>query len=304
MKKIVFLLAVVTACNTAFAQNASDTNFVTIITSVSWVPDGQSMLLNIVKFDKTRKTPPAFKTFTYTLSDKKLTSVAIPGNTPSVSPNGKSMVLAKPKENNKADIYLYDIATKTEMPLVVDTFYKSSPGWSPDGQRVVYSRESNGRGRFSTIDICIVDLATRTSTQITQSAPHKAYNPIWAPEGDKIVYYFEKGDYRDQIWLTDVKGSFHTNLTNDTSTHNYFPSWIDKNTIVYTQSPNFIMTMKPDGSNRKKVEGIESFSIRYNAATKKVAYVTQQPDSKLVLFDWEKGTSVVLLGPDDVKKLL
>lgn len=301
---MLMLLAAYAAGHIAFAQNVTDTNFVTIITSANWMPDGQSLLLNVVKFDKTRRTPPSSKSFSYTLATTNLAPLGITGNTPSASPDGKWMVMAKRNDNNKSDLYLYDIVNNQESPLVTDTFHKSSPRWSPDGKRIAYTRESNGRGQFATLDICVLDLATKTSTQITQSSPHKSYNPEWAPSGDRIVYYFEKGDNRDQVWLTDAKGSFHRNLTNDTSTHNYYPSWIDPNTIVYTQSPNSIMTMNVDGSNRKKVEGVQSFSLKYNPATKKAVYITQQPDSKLVLFDWEKKTSIMLLGPEDVKKLL
>ena len=50
-----------------------------------------------------------------------------------------------------------------------------------------------------------------------------------------------------------------------------------------------------DGSNKKKIEGINSFLVKYNPTTKQAVYITQQPDSKLVLFDWEKKTTTVLL---------
>jgi Tol biopolymer transport system component len=186
----------------------------------------------------------------------------------------------------------------------VDTFSKASPNWSNDGKKIVYNRESNGRGRDATLELCVVDIQTKEIKQITESGKYKSYSPVWAPEGDKIVYYFEKGDNHDQVWLTDSKGSFHANLTNDTSTHNFYPSWIDKNTIVYTLSPNNIMTMRINGSNKQKVEGINSFLVRYNPATKQAAYITQQPDSKLMLFDWEKKTAIILLDQPALKGLL
>ncbi|HEX7845619.1 MAG TPA: hypothetical protein VF476_07415 [Chitinophagaceae bacterium] len=304
MKKITLFFLLLTGSATSFSQTNTDSNFVIIISAVNWMPDGKSLLLNIVKFDKTRKLPPVNKGFTFSIADKKLTPMDFEGNSRAASPDGKQLVFVKQNENNKGNIYLYDIATKKETALVVDTFHKSAPGWSPDGKKVVYNRESNGRGRFATIEICVIDIATKEIKQITQSGSHKSYTPVWAPAGDQIVYYFEKGDNRDQIWLTDANGSFHTNLTNDTSTHNFYPSWIDKNTIAYTQSPNSIITMNTKGGNQKKVEGINSFQLRYNPATKQAVYVTQQPDNKLVLFDWEKKTNTVLLEPSGIKNLL
>jgi hypothetical protein len=64
------------------------------------------------------------------------------------------------------------------------------------------------------------------------------------------------------------------------------------------------MTMKTDGSNRQKVEGLNSFLIKYNPIIKKAAYITQQPNSKLMLFDWEKKTTQVLLEESQLKGLL
>jgi Tol biopolymer transport system component len=303
MRKIILATLLIFSIK-VFAQNAADSNFVTVITAANWMPDGKSLLLNIVKFDKTRKVPPVFKGFNFNIEGKKLEPLGFDGGSRSASPDGKQLAYVKTKENNKGDIYLYDLVTKQETALVVDTFNKNSPNWSSDGKKIVYNRESNGRGRDATLEICVIDIKSKEIRQITESGKYKSYNPVWAPKGDQIVYYFEKGDNRDQIWLTNATGSFHANLTNDTATHNFYPSWIDKNTIVYTRSPNNIMTMKTDGSDKQKIEGITSFLVRYNPATKQVAYVTQQPDSKLMLYDWEKKTTTTLLEPSSLKGLL
>ncbi|MEI9810972.1 MAG: hypothetical protein WDO16_25545 [Bacteroidota bacterium] len=62
--------------------------------------------------------------------------------------------------------------------------------------------------------------------------------------------------------------------------------------------------MKTDGSNKQKIEGIHSFLVKYNQATKQAAYITQQPDIKLMLYDWEKKTTTILLDQSAVKGLL
>ncbi len=302
MKKILALTLFLAGCSKIFSQVA-DTNFVTVITAANWMPNGKSLLLNIVKFDKTRKVPPANKGFIFMIDGKKMEPLGFTGGSRAASPDGKTLVFVRPNENNKGDIYLYDLVTKQETVLVADTFHKAAPDWSNDGKKIVYNRTS-GRGRDAILEICVVDVLTKQTRQITKSGQYKSYSPVWAPEGDQIVYYFEKGDDHDQIWLTDSKGSFHTNLTNDTTTHNFYPSWIDKNTILYTRSPDQVMTMRTDGSNKQKIEGISSFLVKYNPATKKAVYVSQQPDNKLVLYDWKKKTSVVLLEPSALKGLL
>ena len=304
MKKLIAFFLLFSGSTKLFSQNTADSNFVTVITAANWMPDGKSLLLNVVKYDKIRKVPPVFRGFNFTLDGNKLEPLGFDGGGRAASPDGKTLVFVKTKENNKGDIYLYDLTTKQETALVVDTFNKAAPNWSNDGKKIVYNRESNGRGRDATLEICVADIKTKEIKQITESGRYKSYSPVWAPEGNQIVYYFEKGDNRDQVWLTDSKGSFHINLTNDTTTHNFYPSWIDKNTIVYTLSPNNVMTMKTDGSNKQKIDGISSFLVKYNPATKKAAYVTQSPDSKLMLYDWENKTTTVLLEQAALKGLL
>ena len=140
-----------------------------------------------------------------------------------------------------------------------------------------------------------MNIATKQIRQITQSGRHKSYDPNWCPDSKKIVYYLEKGDGHDQIWLTDLNGSFHTNLTNDTTTHNYFASWFDEQTILYTQSPETIMLMNVNDRKKTKVEGINSEQVKYNAAAGKFVYVTTETDNNVVLFDWKNKTQTIIL---------
>ncbi|MEI9810973.1 MAG: hypothetical protein WDO16_25550 [Bacteroidota bacterium] len=176
MYKIILLLSITVSLSVS-AQNAADSNFITVITAANWMPDGKALLLNVVKFDKTRKVAPVFRGFTFTLEGKKLEAPGFDGGGRAASPDGKKLVFVKTKENNKGDIYLYDLVTKQESALVVDTFNKTSPGWSNDGKKIVYNRESNGRGRDATLEICIADIKTKEITQVTESGKYKSYNP-------------------------------------------------------------------------------------------------------------------------------
>jgi Tol biopolymer transport system component len=136
---------------------------------------------------------------------------------------------------------------------------------------------------------------TRAVQQITQSRWRKSYDPQWSPDGKRIVYYFEKGDAHDQVWLTDANGSFHTNVTKDTTTHNYFPSWIDDKTIIYTRSPGELMMMDADGSSRQKIEGVNATPVKYNAKARKLIYIKSEEENKLMLYDWQTKTAMELL---------
>jgi Tol biopolymer transport system component len=137
MKRLFLFSALVALYAKVIAQNMADSNFVTIVTTLSWVPDGKDLLLSVVRFDKTRKTAPVSKGFIYNLASRQLSPSGFAGNSPAASPDGKTIVFIRRKENNKADIYLFDRINKRETALVVDTFAKNSPGWSGDGRKIV-----------------------------------------------------------------------------------------------------------------------------------------------------------------------
>lgn len=282
----------------SFAQN-SKSNFQIRATALSWMPDGKALVLNIMKIDQNRKVAPVGKKFLYDIKQRKLNPFPIDGSGIAVAPNGKSVAYMKRNDNR---IYLYNWKTQKEQLLVADTLRKFAISWSPDGRNLLYNVVISGSNADAIIEVCIYNTLTNQVKQITQSDGHKSYNPVWNPKNNKIVYYLEKGDNHDQIYLTDAEGSFHTNLTNDKSTHNFYPSWLDEHTIIYTQAPESIMTMKEDGSNPQKIEGISAFQASFNARSGKIAYVDK--DSNIMLYDWKNKTNEVILKGNQLKDSL
>lgn len=296
MKKILVMLIL---ASTAFAikaqSNSTDTNYTTRISSVEWMPDGKNVLLGIVKHHKTDQQAPFFsKVFLYNIQSGRLIFLFDDGSNITSSPDGKTIAFLKRSENTRSTIHFYNMDTKKETILETDTLGKYGLAWSPDGKKLAYNITQQQTG-ISATDIFILDLATKQVKQITHSGTHKSYDPQWSPDCKRIIYYFEKGDGHDQIWLTDVNGSFHRNLTRDTATHNYFPSWIDDKTIIYTQSPEELMMMNMDGSERQKIEGINATPVKYNAKAHKLIYIKSEEENKLMLFDWKKKTARELL---------
>ena len=295
--KPLFILLITIAFTTAKSQtNKIDTNYATRAVSAVWMPDGRSLLIAIVKYHKTdRQAPFSSKVFTYDLGKKQLTQLFDNGSNLAPSPDGKTIAFLKRDDNKRTDIYFFNTITKKETVFKTDTSRKNSLEWSPDGNNLLYNISHGGSGQHATIDICVLNIATKQIMQITQSGEDKSYDPNWCPDSKKIVYYLEKGDGRDQIWLTDINGSFHTNLTNDTTTHNYFPSWFDTESVIYTQNPETIMMMNTNDRKRKKIEGINSEHVKFNAAAGKLVYINTETDNNVVLFDWKKKTNTVIL---------
>ncbi len=303
MKIILAILLLVVVSLAGQSQGNPDSTRVTRLISASWFPSGKSILFRLMSFDESRKTPPKSATFTYRLSDGKIEKLPVSGTYVAVSPDETKLVFTRVGKNNKHDIYLFDFAVQKERTLVSDTFHKSVPQWSPDGKSIVYNMSHKGTGRYSTIDVCVVDISSGVSKIITNSNGHKSYNPVWAPKGNNIAYYFEKGDNRDQIFLTDNEGKQHRNLTNDTSTHNYFPSWIESETIVFTRAPDLIVTMKINGSELKVIEGVNSFLFQFNPRVRKGLFISQSETPELMIYDWDTKTKTFLLDKKKISSL-
>ncbi len=305
MKNSMMLLISLAIALTAGAQKQTpDTNYANRVTSVTWTADGRSLLFSVVKFHKHNHQAAFFsRVFRYELSTGKITGLFENGSNLAPSPDGKMIAFLKRDDKRSADIYLYQIEKKQESRLTSDTTKKNSLSWSPDGNKIMYNISHKGENQHATIDICVLELATGKVKQVTDSHPYKSYSPAWSPDSKKIVYYLEKGDDNDQIWLTDSEGSFHTNLTNDTTTHNYFPSWLDEKTIFYTQAPETIMTMRMDGSNKQKLVGINHYQVKFSPSAGLFAYVQEDPENKIVVFDRKKKTTKVLVDENIIKTL-
>jgi tricorn protease-like protein len=287
-KIILAMMALCMVAPSSKAQSLGDSGATVEIVHFEWMPDNVNLLLNIMKLAKGQ--PPLSREYTFNLTTKKLDFLIADARGAAASPDGKTIAYAKRLAEGKLALFLYDREKKLETALAADTLAKFAPQWSPDGKQLAYNIIRNGK-----IDICVIDLASGSIWQITPGAGNSSYDPIWSPAGDRIVYYLEKGDHRDQVYLTDPKGSFQSNLTNDTSTHNFYPSWFGNDKILYTWAPHSAAIMDRDGHNRTKIEGVETFFARYNPKNHKIAYLTMLPGARLMIYDWDHKTMEEML---------
>jgi Tol biopolymer transport system component len=276
--------------STLFAQS-NDTQYIKRISAFTWMPDGKAILLNIMKIDKSAKSPPVPTKYRFDINTNKIEPLPIDGGGLAAAPDGKSVAYIK-RVNNNDKVYVYDFGTKQHKLLIDDTLRKYSVSWSPNGKNLIYTIQI-GKGANAEAQICIFNILAKTVTQITKNGSYRSYSPAWNPKNDKIVYFLEKGDQHDQIYLTDAQGSKYTNLTNDTTTHNYSPTWLNENTIIFTQSPDYVMTMNIDGTNRLRVDGVRSTQFKFNSRSMKAAYLDNE--GKLILFKWANKTTKVLI---------
>jgi len=53
--------------------------------------------------------------------------------------------------------------------------------------------------------------------------------------------------------------------------------------------------MNADGSDRKKIQGINATPVKCNSKTGKLVYVKSEEENKLVVYDWKNKTASEVL---------
>ncbi|SFA79642.1 MULTISPECIES: S9 family peptidase [unclassified Bacillus (in: firmicutes)] len=116
---------------------------------------------------------------------------------PRISPDGNSCVFVETmmnKESQKYYSHLKWIPLHKKDEPVQWTFGESknhSPRWSPDGQKIVFISNRNGKNQ-----LFVLNVNGGEAKQIT-SLPRGASNPVWSPDGKRIAFSTSlRGDTR------------------------------------------------------------------------------------------------------------
>jgi len=107
---------------------------------------------------------------------------------PQISPDGSRIVYVRSSADVMVDkevptLWLVDVSSGQQRPLVAGRGSHSSPRWSPDGKRIAYV-SSNGE---SSPQLYVLWLDSGTSVQVT-GLPDGPGNLAWSPDGRQIAY--------------------------------------------------------------------------------------------------------------------
>jgi TolB protein len=82
---------------------------------------------------------------------------------------------------------------------VLPSEMNSSPDWSPDGRRLVYTSIADGNA-----ELFVLDLTSGRNTRLTRSSGIDT-SPAWSPNGREIAFTSDRGG-TPQIYLMDADG--------------------------------------------------------------------------------------------------
>ncbi len=137
----------------------------------------------------------------------------------------------------------------------------SSPSWSPDGSRLVYTHYWQGtRYDYPHSELAILDADGTDGRTLTTTEPldfFRASSPAWSPAGNQIASVAD-----DNIWVINPDGSGLTRLTNDPVVADE-PAWSpDGSQILFVHSRSSGIThdftvMNADGSGQRVIASLE-----------------------------------------------
>ena len=130
---------------------------------------------------------------------------------PAWSPDGRKIAFVSNRDRGVDRIYVMDSDGRNLMLLTKESG-GTGPSWSPDGLRIVFSRNKGGR------HICVMDADGGNQNLLT----HVGFNtlPAWSPDGKRIAFV----SHNNSIIVMDEDGTNQERLVGEDLPWGY-PSW-------------------------------------------------------------------------------
>ncbi|PJA29791.1 MAG: hypothetical protein CO189_01515 [candidate division Zixibacteria bacterium CG_4_9_14_3_um_filter_46_8] len=153
----------------------------------------------------------------------------------SISVSKDGLLAFVSKKNERDRINIYDLKNGSNMrALDFDSLVRiSSPDWSPDGKRLVFS----GVAKDGHTDLYICNVNTEDLTRITRDLYFDS-SPRFSPQGKYVAFTSDRGEYSRNgssgIYLYELDSRQLYSLVDDDARY-YTPSWsASDDTLIFT----------------------------------------------------------------------
>lgn len=157
------------------------------------------------------------------------------------APDGNYLAVARLVDGQR-DIWLRDKDGRWSQ-VTHDESRESGPEWTHDGAGLLYNGDVDGH-----MEILIWDRSSGEVKPVTSWAGPKPYNPQCAFNKGDILFYLEKGDGKDQIFLMSLGSGSMRNLSKNDH-HEYFPRWIDDHSYFFQRGDEGVYMRRIDDPN-------------------------------------------------------
>jgi len=179
--------------------------------SVAWSPDGKTLYANRLEVSFTDADIYAIDVASGRTTNLTAHQGQVLNMASSLSKDGKTLLITSNQKGGYQNVAFLDIARK-EVAWVTDTKWEASSGdFSPDGKRLTYTINADGR-----VDTYMADAASMRSEKIPIAGGvngFAAYPSSFSPSGDRLLLSHESSVEPGDFWVYDLPSRKAKQLT-------------------------------------------------------------------------------------------
>jgi Tol biopolymer transport system component len=198
--------------------------------------------------------------------------------TPTVPPLSEySLVFVGERPDRPSSVYTVSADGGPERLLIPSDAPVADPAFSPDGRRLAYVTELEGRWQLAVAD------ADGTDPQIITEFVGPGLEiggPVWSPDNERIAFFSNDGGW-EQIWIIDADGSNLT-LPWESGTAEIDPAWSPDGTmLVYAGDVTgrrnfqiFMRSLEPGSEAVQLTTSGQNFSPAWSPDGRSIAFIS------------------------------